>query len=891
MKTIMKYFLVFLTTGCLCWQPAFSQTAGPLDSLFGVQGKAVIDAGAGFIQPAATVFQGDGKMVALGTFYQNNEPDYHNFILVSYRPDGSLDTTFGDRGRTITDLKGRDYATSLAVQKDGKIVACGYSWDNGYYWSLARYQTDGRPDSSFGVAGRTFIGFTGSANSNQVFALPDGRIMVAGTVQYAPTMSLWTYARFLPNGQPDPDFGGDGKLDDLNGALTAAVLQDSLHFLAIGNRNGQLVVMRHDIDGIPDPTFGDDGLVTIADTTQAATVTVQPDQEILVSGYFGDYQQEQLLLARLHPDGTPDPAFGNNGVATARSPFRNLPHELSLRDDGSIVLAGIGDTVLPYTLWYDFRLARFLADGRPDTTFGPNGSAVLARSEIYDDVVALSVRPDGNMLVTGVKNWNFCLTRHFPDGSLDPGFGSKGITETEFMSPPSDDQAEAMAIQPDGRILVSGRSYFLLSYDALLRKPYITRLLPNGAPDTTFAIAGTLRAMLPGILLAVQPDHKTVVAGHQALRRFLSDGRPDTTFGQNGLTWDYRLSEADLAVQPDGRIVLSGSSSADNGGSFRFALARYLSDGSPDPGFGSNGLASVSFGPSSNSVAQAVKFLPDGKILACGYTDVGSPVKFALARLQSDGTPDPAFGTNGTVTTGFTGNAYAYRLAILPDGKILLGGQMLFNTLAMARYLPDGSPDPAFGNAGQLTVPDIALVNDMAVDSAGRILVAADYQEVNNAYFTVYRFLASGVPDASFGTNGRLSLDFGLKSGTAKALAVLPGGNILAVGHAGGDIVVVRLLGSPKVGVLNFSNPVQEVLVYPNPVGDTGLLEFELQDATELSVTLYDLSGRPVRTLSGRQHFPAGKHQVAIRMGDLPAGGYVVVVEGEKGKVAVRVLK
>ena len=202
-------------------------------------------------------------------------------------------------------------------------------------------------------------------------------------------------------------------------------------------------------------------------------------------------------------------------------------------------------------------------------------------------------------------------------------------------------------------------------------------------PDPTFGSGdeALCRDDIAATALALQPDGKIVAAGGGALARYNSDGSLDQSFGSNGTASHRELYPSDVAVQPNGRIVVAG----------RY-LFRYLPDGSPDPSFGDNGRTAA--GASSSWSQIAVQ--PDGKIDAVGFREGGHGM---LARYLPDGSPDSSFGTGGvTESAGFE-----YSLVLQSDGKIVVGGTDAASTatqprsLTLARYLSGGRPDATFG--------------------------------------------------------------------------------------------------------------------------------------------------------------------------------------------------
>lgn len=168
----------------------------------------------------------------------------------------------------------------------------------------------------------------------------------------------------------------------------------------------------------------------------------------------------------------------------------------------------------------------------------------------------------------------------------------------------------------------------------------------------------------------------------------------DATFGTGGITTSPIGADVDwakaIALQPDGKILLGGFAGS------HMALARYTAEGQLDAGFGSQGKVITVF-PGSPSDIRAIAVQPDGRILAAGLVTIsnptGSPGYFAVLRYLSDGSPDPSFGTNGRVTTLIGTSCIPYAMALLPDGRILVAGND-DQGFAVARYLADGTLVP-----------------------------------------------------------------------------------------------------------------------------------------------------------------------------------------------------
>ena len=334
---------------------------------------------------------------------------------------------------------------------------------------------------------------------------------------------------------------------------------------------------------------------------------------------------------------------------------------------------------------------------------------------------------------------DFALTRHDATGRLDPGFGTGGIVTTDLGG--DDDEAYDAALLPDGGIVAVGRTdaagFTALDFG-------VVRYRSDGAPDTAFGSSGIVKTDLLGggdqaNAVAVQPDGKIVVAGFAvrngidgdfALVRYNADGTRDQGFGSGGIvTTDLGTRSDDaraLVIQPDGRIVVAGSAGEDIG------LARYTSTGTLDATFGQGGTAVTDFG--SEDVANGVALTSGGHIAIAGYT-LGPHVDrdFLLARYTAAGTLDTAFGDHGTVKTDLGGgDDFAENLLVDTQGRIVVVGRAGSATIldmALARYNADGTLDAGFDGDGIITADFHGrgeFGQDVALDAAGRI-VAAGY--------------------------------------------------------------------------------------------------------------------------------------------------------------------
>jgi len=414
--------------------------------------------------------------------------------------------------------------------------------------------------------------------------------------------------------------------------------------------------------------------------------------------------------------------------------------------------------------------------GDVDTTFGTGGRVTTDFSGNADFASSVVVQPDGHIITGGFATGagrDFALARYTPNGTLDNTFGSGGIVVDALSQ--SDDQIGSIKLLPDGKIICAGT----LFTDATGFDFVLTRYTPEGKPDVTFGSNGTVTTDFGEssddicFALALQPDGKMVVVGRRvslrnqdsdfALARYNADGSLDMSFGTAGkVTTDFfgQFDFArDVALQADGQIVAAGQASPN--GSANFALARYNADGSLDMTFGTGGKVITIFegGGIGSSAANALKLQPDGKIVISGEAfnfSLGNP-DFALARYDSGGNLDSTFGSGGTVVMDFADSQdIATSLFIQPDGKIIAAGEVqdittFLSDFGLVRYNSDGSPDPTFGNGGVVTSDfglAIAAALAMSVQTDGKIIavgVGSSSPDFAQADFLVARYEGDAV--------------------------------------------------------------------------------------------------------------------------------------------------
>ncbi|WP_137993702.1 DUF11 domain-containing protein [Streptomyces vilmorinianum] len=400
-----------------------------------------------------------------------------------------------------------------------------------------------------------------------------------------------------------------------------------------------------------------------------------------------------LPAAATAAPGDLDPAFGGDGrVVTDLGGYAGA-EGMAVQPDGRIVTIGYGYSSETSG---DFTLTRYNPDGSLDTTFGGDGIVTTDFGTDNDEGRAVALQPDGKIVaVGGSTNWGgngaWAAARYHPDGSLDTGFGDGGRVLTE-IDVDAIETAEAVVVQPDGRIVAGGASFGVWS---------LVRWDSSGVPDPSFSGDGIVTTTFGtgcchGVNdLALQPDGRIVAAGRAeglALTRYHADGSLDTSFDGDGRVTTGTGSAEGVALQSDGRIVAAGKDGN------AFLVTRFTTTGAPDTSFDGDGRVTTAFGPEDGGAAD-VALQSDGRIVAAGH--YGSD--FALTRYNTGGSLDPDFGGDGRVTTDFGGpDDQAAQVALQSDGKIVAAG--LAGTAysfeahrGLARYLGGGGSEPPAG--------------------------------------------------------------------------------------------------------------------------------------------------------------------------------------------------
>jgi uncharacterized delta-60 repeat protein len=597
--------------------------------------------------------------------------------LIAFTRGGRPATGFGEKGSVP--IEGNLNPTTLTAAPGGDLLFSAVAPAVGYF--IHRLLPDGSPDESFGEGGKVLCAPIRNQyveeGDSAVAPLPDGKVLVSGDC---------ALARYLPNGTLDPSFGADGRVEapadfGLVEAIAAGPGETALVLRWKAGAGFRLA--RYLADGSIDRGFGDGGVATVRARSQTFdqvnALVPLPHREVLAVGtsQCGDWSCGEFALARYRGDGKLDPTFGQGGKLTTKLDGEGLATSAAIAPDGGIVVAGaIG--VRAYGELHQTRptLARYKRDGPLDQSFG-NGGIVTLPEKKGEDVQfnGVAIAPDGDIVAVGEASCtqeeecgkkrycsecgSYVVARFHPHGGLDRAFGKGGVLRIDVGHNDEDhDAARAVAVQPDGKIIVAGRSY-----------PGdfgVVRLLPDGRRDPTFGERGIVRTFFHVTLhdnrgkpfaipvgrrayaLALLPGGKLLVAGgnvvpihegrdhpsdHGVVVRYLADGRVDPSFGRRGIAKVEGLAIRALGVDSCGRAVVAGPDSAHHS-PVAFGAARLLPSGALDRSF-ADPTVRLPLGTGLESHANALAFSGENIILGGVAANDGAGDDFTLAALRA----------------------------------------------------------------------------------------------------------------------------------------------------------------------------------------------------------------------------------------------------------------
>ena len=677
--------------------------------------------------------------------------------------------------------------------------------------SLSAYAAPGDFDTSFGGgAGWVSTGFEGIsiARGQDVILQADGKLVVAGNTVGGCINSnckdQYLLMRYHANGWLDTSFNGTGKvITDFGSYQPAEVIQQADGKLVVaGTDKDMFALARYNLNGSLDTTFDTDGMVStgISYRDTANAIIQQSDGKLVVVGvasYINTGGTNDFAVVRYNPDGSLDSTFSDDGKLNIGIDATSHDHALTViqQADGKLVVAGNNNA--------DFALIRLNPDGSLDGSFDGDGKLVTTMSGGPEVIFSLVQQPDGKLVAAGSSLVNgkdgFALARYNADGSLDTAFSGDGKVKTEIGAGKS--YGESIVLQLDGKLVVAGYASNGTDDDFAL-----ARYNADGSLDTAFNGSGTLMTALgtgadQGNAVVLQPDGKLVMAGSSssqdgssasfALARYHTNGALDSTFSGDGkvLTAGVPVSKdtgQSTIQQDDGKLVVAGYATV--GGNYHFALMRYNPDGSLDTELNGSGKLTTSMS-SSDDFGRAVIQQTDGKLVVAGYGSSGYSNDFALARYNRNGTLDTSFSGDGKLTTAI-GTSYddAFDVIQQADGKLVVAGYAQVGSyadFALVRYNGNGSLDASFSGDGKLTTA--IGIDDKAYtviqQRDGKLVVAGSSSNGSRWDVALARYNANGSLDTSFNGAGSVTTAIGTGAG-ANSVIQQADGKLVAAGYA-----------------------------------------------------------------------------------------------------------
>lgn len=375
-------------------------------------------------------------------------------------------------------------ARAIAVQTDGKIIAAGFTVINQVKQILAvRYTTTGALDCTFGTNAIITNSSGSSQVANGVGIQSTGKIIIAGQM-------------FI-------------------------------------NQKNQIVLLRYNIDGTPDTTFGTGGMVLtlIGNGSVANAVAIQSDDKIVIAGSAVVSGKPNFVIARYNADGSPDSSFGQSGLVVQAVANRAGLNAVTVQPSGNIVAGGTATTTNGQAC---FLLVSLTSSGSFNSGFGTNGIVVDPIAVTENIIHSVAYDSSGNIVVSGVVDEQFTVGRYTPSGQLDTTFGHQGVVINVLGQ---NSESNGVAVQANNKIVAVGSS----DTTAVI----FARYNIDGSPDTTFGLNGTgvLTIVENGYAAAkavlVETGQKIMSGGFAcnsiSLYQLTTSGIPDGTFGTDGI--------------------------------------------------------------------------------------------------------------------------------------------------------------------------------------------------------------------------------------------------------------------------------------------------------------------------------------------------------------------
>jgi uncharacterized delta-60 repeat protein len=419
------------------------------------------------------------------------------------------------------------------------------------------------------------------------------------------------------------------------------------------------------------------------------------------------------------PIGADDPGFGTDGRIVWTEALGSND-DLAVLSGGTFLVHLAAQPLEPDGTAHDI-LMRYLADGTADPSFGVGGTADINVPGIALD--EMTVAPGGKILLagsttSGAGDTDLAVVRLRADGTFDPLFGTGGVVRTDVAG--AADAGCTVAVQPDGKVLVGGRSFVASAGED---RVVVARYRPDGTVNKAFGDSGVARLPIDGSAcdLSVRTDGRIVAGGITStgacpVGMLTANGKADTSFSGNGVATFHgadlpgQVTNCETTLDASGRIVLATRG---------MRVRRVTAAGTTDATFGDHGVATIDFFDSDTYTGD-VLVDGDGDIVVAGAAaGVRRGDDMALARLDHTGTPDPSFGVDGVVVTDASRGGAGRQLDDRADHVALEGGDLL-SLGTVTRRVDPATPVPAVLRFGPLALDTVPPLTDIDRPRAGK---------------------------------------------------------------------------------------------------------------------------------------------------------------------------
>lgn len=676
---------------------------GALLTSFGDNGFVVTDTLADAFSNVVQLPGGDLVVTTEDRFNRTIPEDFTE--IHRFDSQGDRVTSFADGGTLSLgelDIRQRKFTGGLAVDSSGRILVAGDDDDTDLL--LLRLTSDGQIDTTFGD-----FGIASNGGQSELFTtIPNiefdslGRIVTSSVIEVGsqdrPAVFRFENEDAVCPAQGCVRFAEQFPIVSEGTATITLVRQDgSAGAVSVRLRS----LTERDIEATPNVDYTPvDTIVTFADGQTTATATIAITQDNL------DEAPETILLEISEATGG---AVLNNPQKARMTIQRQGLNPVELRDGfgtGGIVALPFGSS--------DLRIE--------DVFHQTDGKLVVVGTDVEDD-------------------GDFLVVRFNADGTLDESFSIDGILTADFNL--EAETANAIAQQSDGALIIAGQSDFAVDAGVAQPRATLLRLLPDGSPDRSFGIGGRLvdndLRLESYVDVLVLDDDSVITLGQVdrfdatagatihtlVVQKRLADGTLDATFGQGG---ELRFDDVEslnggkkLASDENGTLYVLGSTEEriDTNTAFRIVRSPVLiavsTSGVPVSGFGTGGvevLRELGFDPLDNVFSGGLAADQDGKPVISFTQNVRDDRDFinqraAVVRLQSDGSRDVGFGTDGIAVASHDVDieSHADDITLTPNGRIWVSGRLELDnlneqTIGVVSFLPDGTPDPAIESIG-----------------------------------------------------------------------------------------------------------------------------------------------------------------------------------------------